>query len=75
MYIRGKEPDIKSGRRIPNVKCKAQGTDKVVVIGGYISRFPFFRLCWLTNSSMIVVVAALEQCRNSENMVTRGLLP
>ncbi|KAI4208282.1 MAG: hypothetical protein LQ346_000162 [Caloplaca aetnensis] len=34
VYIRGEEATIKASRRKPDVKCKAQGEEKVVVIGG-----------------------------------------
>lgn len=34
VYIKGEEETIKASRRMPNVKCKSQGKDKVVVIGG-----------------------------------------
>ena len=36
VYIKGEESAIKSGRRHPNVKCSAQGEDKVVIIGGSV---------------------------------------
>ena len=36
VFIKGEEETIKASRRMPNVKCKAQGKDKVVVIGGYV---------------------------------------
>src|SRR2546429_8294246 len=36
VYIKGEESAMKTNRRIPNVQCKAQGPDKVVVIGGYV---------------------------------------
>jgi hypothetical protein len=36
VYIKGEESAIKGGRRIPNVTCKSQGQDKVVVVGGYV---------------------------------------
>jgi hypothetical protein len=38
VYIKGEESAIKGGRRIPNVKCKSEGQDKVVVVGGYVFR-------------------------------------
>ncbi|KAL8769127.1 MAG: hypothetical protein Q9209_004761 [Squamulea sp. 1 TL-2023] len=34
VYIKGEEATIKASRRNPNVKCKTQGQEKVVVIGG-----------------------------------------
>ncbi|KAL9578541.1 MAG: hypothetical protein Q9203_007057 [Teloschistes exilis] len=34
VYIKGEEATIKASRRQPNVKCKAQGKEKVVVVGG-----------------------------------------
>ncbi|KAL8904370.1 MAG: hypothetical protein Q9207_003322 [Kuettlingeria erythrocarpa] len=34
VYIKGEEATIKASRRKPDVKCKAQGEEKVVVIGG-----------------------------------------
>ena len=34
VYIKGEEETIKANRRMPNVKCKSQGKEKVVVIGG-----------------------------------------
>ncbi|KAL8871926.1 MAG: hypothetical protein Q9174_002348 [Haloplaca sp. 1 TL-2023] len=34
VYIKGEEATIKASRRQPNVKCKAQGQEKVVVVGG-----------------------------------------
>ncbi|KAL8671266.1 MAG: hypothetical protein Q9168_004235 [Polycauliona sp. 1 TL-2023] len=34
VYIKGEEATIKASRRNPNVKCSAQGQDKVVVVGG-----------------------------------------
>ncbi|KAI4195256.1 MAG: hypothetical protein LQ348_002483 [Seirophora lacunosa] len=34
VYIKGEEATIKASRRNPNVQCKAQGQEKVVVIGG-----------------------------------------
>lgn len=33
VYIKGNEADIKSARRTANIKCKAQGPDKVVIVG------------------------------------------
>lgn len=35
VYIKGEETSIKNGRRQPNVKCAAQGQEKVVIVGGY----------------------------------------
>src|SRR5690242_20199371 len=40
VYVKGEESAIKGGRRIPNVKCKSQGEDKVVVVGGYVRPRP-----------------------------------
>ncbi|KAL8834941.1 MAG: hypothetical protein Q9170_003518 [Blastenia crenularia] len=34
VYIKGEEATIKASRRNVNVKCKAQGQEKVVVVGG-----------------------------------------
>ena len=34
VYIKGEEATIKASRRQANVKCKAQGPEKVVVVGG-----------------------------------------
>jgi len=34
VYIKGDESTIKSSRRQPNVKCSAQGPEKVLIIGG-----------------------------------------
>lgn len=34
VYIKGEEATIKASRRKPDVQCKAQGPEKVVVIGG-----------------------------------------
>ncbi|KAI4249621.1 MAG: hypothetical protein L6R40_000410 [Gallowayella cf. fulva] len=34
VYIKGEEATIKASRRNPNVKCTAQGPEKVVVVGG-----------------------------------------
>lgn len=34
VYIKGEEATIKASRRKPNVKCTAQGPEKVVVVGG-----------------------------------------
>ncbi|KAL8727163.1 MAG: hypothetical protein Q9181_005805 [Wetmoreana brouardii] len=34
VYIKGEEATIKASRRQPNVKCRAQGQEKVVVVGG-----------------------------------------
>ncbi|KAL9039284.1 MAG: hypothetical protein Q9180_002623 [Flavoplaca navasiana] len=34
VYIKGEEATIKASRRQPNVKCAAQGQEKVVVVGG-----------------------------------------
>ncbi|KAL8688750.1 MAG: hypothetical protein Q9218_005414 [Villophora microphyllina] len=34
VYIKGEEATIKASRRQPNVRCKAQGKEKVVVVGG-----------------------------------------
>ncbi|KAL9006872.1 MAG: hypothetical protein Q9188_000403 [Gyalolechia gomerana] len=34
VYIKGEEATIKASRRNPNVKCAAQGPEKVVVVGG-----------------------------------------
>lgn len=34
VYVKGEEATIKASRRKPNVKCAAQGQEKVVVIGG-----------------------------------------
>ncbi|KAL8763925.1 MAG: hypothetical protein Q9184_000368 [Pyrenodesmia sp. 2 TL-2023] len=34
VYIKGEEATIKASRRNPDVKCKAEGQEKVVVIGG-----------------------------------------
>ncbi|KAI4232350.1 MAG: hypothetical protein LQ349_005074 [Xanthoria aureola] len=34
VYIKGEEATIKASRRNPNVKCAAQGQEKVVVVGG-----------------------------------------
>ncbi|KAL8850513.1 MAG: hypothetical protein Q9221_004561 [Calogaya cf. arnoldii] len=34
VYIKGEEATIKASRRNPNVKCSAQGQEKVVVVGG-----------------------------------------
>ncbi|KAL8721318.1 MAG: hypothetical protein Q9225_001978 [Loekoesia sp. 1 TL-2023] len=34
VYIKGEEATIKASRRKPNVKCAAQGQEKVVVVGG-----------------------------------------
>lgn len=33
VFIKGNEADIKAARRTLNIKCKAQGPDKVVVVG------------------------------------------
>jgi hypothetical protein len=41
VYVKGEESAIKGGRRTPNVTCKSQGEDKVVVVGGYVRS----RLC------------------------------
>jgi hypothetical protein len=40
VYVKGEESAIKGGRRIPNVMCKSQGEDKVVVVGGYVRPRP-----------------------------------
>jgi hypothetical protein len=34
VYITGDETIIKAGRRKPNIRCLAQGQEKVVVVGG-----------------------------------------
>ena len=34
VYIKGDEETIKASRRSPNLKCSAQGQEKVVVVGG-----------------------------------------
>ncbi|KAI4271205.1 MAG: hypothetical protein L6R35_006558, partial [Caloplaca aegaea] len=34
VYIKGEEATIKASRRSPDVKCKAQGQEKIVVVGG-----------------------------------------
>ena len=34
VFIKGEEQAIKSGRRIPNIKCNSSGNDKVVIVGG-----------------------------------------
>jgi hypothetical protein len=36
VYIKGDEELIKANRRAFNVKCSAQGSEKVVVVGGYV---------------------------------------
>jgi len=41
VYVKGEESAIKGGRRIPNVTCKSQGEDKVVVVGGYVKPRPY----------------------------------
>lgn len=35
VYILGEEETIKSSRKTLNIKCQAQGNEKVLVIGGY----------------------------------------
>jgi hypothetical protein len=40
VYIKGEETSIKNGRRQPNVKCSAQGQEKVVIVGGYEVHYP-----------------------------------
>lgn len=40
VYVKGEESAIKGGRRTPNVTCKSQGEDKVVVVGGYVRSRP-----------------------------------
>lgn len=37
VYIKGEEATIKASRRNPNVKCAAEGQEKVVVVGGLVS--------------------------------------
>lgn len=34
VYIKGDESTIKASRRSANVKCSAQGKEKVVIVGG-----------------------------------------
>ncbi|KAL9034504.1 MAG: hypothetical protein Q9214_007015 [Letrouitia sp. 1 TL-2023] len=34
VYIKGDETTIRSNRRQPQVKCSAQGQEKVVIVGG-----------------------------------------
>jgi hypothetical protein len=34
VYVKGKEADIKGGKRTVNVKTTAKGQDKVVIVGG-----------------------------------------
>jgi hypothetical protein len=36
VYIKGEESSIKNGRRQANVKCAAQGHEKVVIVGGSV---------------------------------------
>ncbi|KAL8941157.1 MAG: hypothetical protein Q9211_001931 [Gyalolechia sp. 1 TL-2023] len=38
VYIKGEEATIKANRRKPNVKCVAQGQEKVVIVGGKDTR-------------------------------------
>ncbi|EMC98674.1 hypothetical protein BAUCODRAFT_119980 [Baudoinia panamericana UAMH 10762] len=33
VWIKGKEEDLKNGRRFLNIKCKASGSEKVVIVG------------------------------------------
>lgn len=35
VYIKGEESTIKANRQTLNIKCSAQGNEKVLVIGGY----------------------------------------
>lgn len=36
VYVKGEKEGITSSRRSLNLKCQAQGQEKVVVIGGYV---------------------------------------
>jgi hypothetical protein len=40
VYIKGEESSIKNGRRQANVKCAAQGHEKVVIVGGSVLIHP-----------------------------------
>lgn len=35
VYVEGDEATIKASKRTLDIACKAQGSEKVVVIGGY----------------------------------------
>ena len=39
VYIKGDEATIKASRRTHNVKCSAQGEEKVVIVGGFVGSF------------------------------------
>ena len=39
VYIKGDEATIKSSRRSHNVKCSAQGEERVVIVGGFVGYF------------------------------------
>jgi hypothetical protein len=36
VYIKGKEADIKSGKRTVNIKTTPQSKEKVVIVGGFV---------------------------------------
>jgi len=38
VYIKGKEADIKGGKRQINIKSKPSGPEEVVIVGGYRTR-------------------------------------
>lgn len=49
VYIKGDEAVLKANRTKLNLKCSAQGVEKVVVVGGY--DFLHHRLCAKSNTS------------------------
>jgi len=40
VYVKGEESVIKASKRTLNIACKAEGSEKVVVIGGYVVAYP-----------------------------------
>jgi len=40
VYVKGEESVIKASKRTLNIACKAEGSEKVVVIGGYVVADP-----------------------------------
>jgi hypothetical protein len=60
VYVKGEESAIKGGRRIPNVTCKSQGEDKVVVVGGYVKPRPCLSSNCRTKALFVSSVLELE---------------
>jgi len=73
VYVKGEEAVIKASKRTLDITCKAQGSEKVVVIGGLVFCFPL-KLQVLTLHCNTVAVALREQWKDYEAEVSRAPL-